>query len=573
MSSSTADKEAAGRAGGPSAAAGETLARFGVEGMTCANCVARVEKALKKEPGVLEARVNLATSRADVRFDPARADLARILHRVREAGYAPVELPPAGGDGGHGAEVTAELRRDLAVSLVFGIPLLLLAMLPMLSESAMAALMRIQPSHGFWNLVQMALATPVMLGPGRRFFRPGWKAIRALSPDMNTLVALGTGAAYAYSALVTLAPVLFPPEARHAYFEASAAVIAFILLGRLLEARAKGRSGEAIRRLLDLRPRTARVIRSGEGGAGREEEVPLAEIRPGDRLAVRPGEQVPVDGIVVEGGSHVDESMLTGEPMPVGKRPGDAVTGGTLNAEGWFAFRAERVGADMALSRIIRLVEDAQASRPPVQDLADKVVAVFTPVVLAVAALTFAAWMVFGPSPSLPAALVHAVTVLVVACPCAMGLAVPAAVLVATGRAAELGLVVRRGAALQALAEVRMAALDKTGTLTEGNPRVTSVAASAGRDPGELLSLAAAVEARSEHPLARALARAAADAGAVVREARDFRAHPGLGAEAVVDGRRVAVGSERFLEGLGVDLAELRAGGAAGRAPGAAYVP
>ena len=537
--------------GRASAGSGPSRASFAVEGMTCANCVVRVEKALRKEPGVEEARVNLATSRADVRFDPARVDLARLFERVRAAGYTPAALKDGAAESGE--EIRA-LRSDLAVALVFGIPLLLVAMLPMAVPALMDAMMRLNPSHGFWNLVQMALATPVMLGPGRRFFGPGWKSLLHRSPDMNALVMLGTGSAYLYSALVTLVPGLFPPEARHAYFEASAAVLALILAGKLLEARAKGRGGEAIRRLLELRPRTARVLREG-----REAEIPLAELRPGDIVAVRPGGKVPVDGIVLSGESWVDESMLTGEPEPKAKAAGDAVTGGTVNGNGYFTFRAGRLGADTVLARIVRLVEDAQASRPPVQDLADRVVAVFTPAVLVVAALTFAAWLAFGPAPAasgfdfqrVPAALTHAVAVLVIACPCAMGLAVPAAILAGTGRAAELGLVVRDGAALQALSAVGLAALDKTGTLTEGNPRVTEVRAAPGWDAGEVLALAAAAESRSEHPAARAVVAAAAERGLALPEAADFRARPGLGAEAAVGVRRVAVGSRRFLESLG----------------------
>jgi Cu+-exporting ATPase len=548
-----------------SSSTAEAKASFGIEGMTCANCVARVEKALKKDAGVTSARVNLATSRADVSYDPSRIALPRLLQRVRDAGYTPGEIRHGGGVD---REEIDAIRRDLAFAMTFGIPLLLLAMLPMLAPPLMDLQMRINPSHGFWNLIQLLLATPVMLGPGRRFFRPGWKALLARSPDMNSLVMLGTGSAYLYSALVTLTPVIFPPAARHAYFEAAAAVLAFILLGKLLEARAKGRGGEAIRKLLDLRPASAHVVRDG-----RESDIPLAGIRAGDSVAVRPGEKIPVDGHVLEGGSWVDESMLTGEPMPWRKEPGDAVTGGTLNGEGYFVFRAEKVGADMALARIIRLVEDAQASRPPIQDLADRVVAVFTPVVLLIAAGTLAAWLVFGSESALPEALVHAVAVLLIACPCAMGLAVPAAVLAASGRAAELGLVIRDGAVLQALAGVDLAALDKTGTLTEGNPKVTQAGAVAGFREEEVLAFAAAVESRSEHPLARALVKAAQERSLAVPAAADFRAHPGLGAEARVDMRRVAVGSPRFLASLGVDLGGFEKAAAAATASGTTAIP
>lgn len=545
-------------------------ASFAVEGMTCANCVGRVERAIRKEPGVSQARVNLATSRADVTYDPLKVDLPRILGRVRDAGYAPAELKEGGADTRMEA---AGLKNDLQVSLIFGLPLLVLAMAPMAVPALMHFQMRINPSEGFWNLVMLLLATPVMLGPGRRFFRPGWKALWARSPDMNSLVMLGTGSAYLYSTLATLAPALFPPDSRHVYFEASAAVIALILLGKLLEAKAKGKSGEAIRGLLDLRPATAHAIRDG-----REVDLPLADLMVGDVVSVRPGERVPVDGKVLSGESWVDESMLTGEPLPKGKREGDSVVGGTFNKSGHFTFRAERIGADMALSRIIGLVEDAQASRPPIQDLADKVVSVFTPIVLIIAAATFAAWFFLGPEGALSKAMVHAVSVLVIACPCAMGLAVPAAILVATGKAAESGLVVRAGAALQTLAEADFAAFDKTGTLTEGSPRVTSFRTAPGLDPTRVISWAAAVEARSEHPLARAVMEAARErmpAGTDViglPEVVGFLAHPGGGVEGRVEGMRVAVGSERFLEGLGIDLAGFRAESREGAEAGATLV-
>jgi Cu+-exporting ATPase len=544
MSSSTG--EAKGKAGG-TAEKGEAKAAFGVQGMTCANCVLRVEKALKKTPGVIEARVNLATARADVVFEKGRADLPALFERVRGAGYTPVELAAARA---LAAEETSALRTDLSVAAAFGIPLLLLSMLPMLVPPLMSLLMRLNPSQGFWNLVAMLLAAPVMFGPGRRFFRPGLRALRHLSPDMNSLVTLGTWAAFLYSAVLTLVPSVLPQGEDHVYFEASAAVITLVLLGKYLEARAKGRGGEAIRKLLELHPRKARMIFQGVEG-----EVDAATLQAGDELAVRPGERVPVDGTVISGESHVDESMLTGEPLPVAKRAGSKVTGGTLNGGGYFVFRAEKVGADTVLARIVRLVEEAQASRPPIQDLADKVTAVFTPAVLVVAALSFAAWMLWGPRPALPPALLHAVAVLVIACPCAMGLATPAALLAGSGRGAGLGLVVRNAGALQALASVSRMALDKTGTLTQGNPKVTHMGVLPGFEPREALALAAALEARSEHPLARALTAHARALGMEPPRAGAFVASPGFGVAGGAGGRRVAVGSKRFLSGLGVDLA------------------
>lgn len=545
-------------------------ASFGVAGMTCANCVGRVEKALRSLPGVQQARVNLATSRADVTFDPARVDEAKLFAQVRGAGYGPVALKEdagsAGDDsrdptGGIGDKEAAALRSDLVVALIFGVPLLLLSMLPMAVPPLMHALMRANPSQGFWNLIQMGLATPVMFGPGRRFFRQGWSALKHKSPDMNTLVMLGTGAAYLSSAAATLVPTVFPPGAREVYFEAAAVVIVLVLLGKYLEAKAKRRGAEAIGRLLGLKPSRARLLRRG-----REVDVEIAAVIPGDELAVRPGDRIPVDGVVVSGESRVDESMLTGEASPKSKRAGDRVTGGTLNGDGHFTFLAEKVGADTALAHIIRMVEQAQVSRPPIQDLADRVVAVFTPIVLGIAALTFVLWFWLGPAPAFPAALLHAVAVLVIACPCAMGLATPAAILAGTGRAAELGLIVREGAALQALAEADRFAFDKTGTLTQGNPQVTwfsVVSGAEGMEEEKVLALASGLESRSAHPLAKALAAYASGRGVAPAVTTAFKDRAGMGVEGMIAGHRVAVGSAGLME---AERAESGAGGAFGSA-------
>ncbi|MEO7427457.1 MAG: heavy metal translocating P-type ATPase [Fibrobacteria bacterium] len=545
MSSSTVDK--AGHAS------------FGVEGMTCANCVGRVEKAIRSLPGVAEARVNLMTSRADVDFDPARVDEEKLFAKVRGEGYNPVALKRDGGGGeegglagapgtaGSGGGEMAGLKQDLILSLLFGVPILLMSMLPMLIPALMAARMRLIPSDGLWNLLQMGLATPVMFGPGRKFARRGWLALKHKSPDMNTLVMLGTWSAYLSSAVAALVPSVLPAGAREVYFEAAATVIALVLTGKLLEAKAKGRGAEAIQRLLRLKPARAILLRRGA-----EVEVDIAAVIPGDELAVRPGDAVPVDGVVLSGESRVDETMLTGEPVPKAKRPGDRVTGGTLNGEGYFTFRADKVGADTALANIIRLVEDAQAARPPIQDLADKVVGVFTPGVLLIALLTFAGWLWLGAAPAFPAALTHAVAVLVIACPCAMGLATPAAILAGTGRAAEMGAVVRDGSALQALAETSVLALDKTGTLTQGNPQVTGFSASPGWPEDKLLALGGALEARSAHPLARAWVEFAKSRQVIPAVPSSFRSHSGSGVEGEVAGYRVAVGSHRFLKDRGV---------------------
>ena len=531
---------------------------------------------MRKLPGVDQARVNLATSRADVEFDPVLVDEAKLFDQVRKEGYLPVNLDGKGGMGngkrrwrrrrgrggraqGRRAGAAEERPRFLpgfrdtpgaAVHASHGL------------SAPTHALMRLNPSDGFWHLIQMGLATPVMFGPGRRFFRRGWSALRHRSPDMNTLVMLGTGAAYLSSSLTTLVPTLFPAGARGGSIEAAAVVIALVLLGKFLEAKAKNRGAEAIGRLLDLKPLRARLMRRGK-----EVDVEIAAVIPGDELAVRPGDRIPVDGVVVSGDSRVDESMLTGEAAPKAKRAGSRVTGGTLNGDGHFIFRAEKVGADTALAHIIRMVEDAQATRPPIQDLADKVVAVFTPVVLAIAALTFGLWLWLGPAPAFPAALLHAVAVLVIACPCAMGLATPAAILAGTGRAAELGMIVRDGAVLQTLAESDRIAFDKTGTLTLGNPQVTWFSAlpepgkgaamdpekDPAMDPEKVLALGAGVESRSAHPLARALAAYAAGRGVAPAVPTAFKDRAGMGVEGTIAGHRVAVGSARLMAAEGAD--------------------
>ena len=365
---------------------------------------------------------------------------------------------------------------------------------------------------------------------------------------MNTLVALGTTAAYGYSVVATFLPRVLPPEAVHVYYEAAAAVVTLILLGKYLEARAKGRTSEAIRRLMALRPATARVVRGGQ-----EVEVPVEAVVVGDVVRVRPGETVPVDGVVTEGTSFVDESMVTGEPVPVEKGAGAEVTGGTVNGAGSVLFRAARVGADTTLAQIVRLVEEAQGSKPAIQALADRVVAVFVPAVLVVAAVVFGVWLAVGPEPSLTYALVAAVSVLIIACPCAMGLATPVSVMVGTGKAAEMGVLFRRGEALQTLSEVTTVALDKTGTLTEGRPTLTDLHLAADLSEDDLLRLVGAAEAPSEHPVGRALVEAAERLGALP-VAVGFESLSGMGVRATVEGRRVEVGADRFMASLGLDV-------------------
>ncbi len=443
------------------------------------------------------------------------------------------------------------LRQRLLWAAGLSLPLVLLEMVPMSVPGGMAWVDGLVAMQTRW-LLSFALATAVQFGPGLRFYRAGWAAVRHGSPDMNTLVALGTSAAYGYSVVATFLPGVLPPDAVHVYYEASAVIVTLVLLGKWIEARAKGRTSSAIRALLTLRPDTARVVRDGA-----EVEVPVADVRVGDLVRVRPGERVPVDGVVAQGSTYVDESMVTGEPVPVEKNEGAEVVGGTVNQSGSVVIETGAVGADTVLAQIVRLVEEAQASRPAIQALADRVVAVFVPVVLALAALTAGVWLAVGPQPALTYALVAAVSVLIIACPCAMGLATPVSVMVGTGKAAERGVLFRRGDALQTLSEVDVVALDKTGTLTEGRPRLTDLALAddAGWPESDLLALVASAETASEHPVGRALVEAAQERGLPLAEATDVQAVPGMGLRATVRGHRVEIGADRFMKDLGLDVA------------------
>jgi len=519
-----------------------------VEGMTCASCVARVERVVKKLPGVHEATVNLATERASVRYQPGAVSPARIQAAIRDAGYRPVELAEQQDREREARDAEqSSIRRDLRLAVAFTVPVVLLAMGPMVFPALGEAMARLFPDE-VWHVLEWLLVTPVQFVAGRRFYRQGWAEARHLSPGMNTLVVLGSSAAYFYSVLTIVAPRIFPVGTANRYFEAAAVIITLILVGKYLEAKAKGRTSDAIRKLVRLQPDTARVVRDGE-----QVEVPVDEVVPGDEIFVRPGERVPVDGSVIDGSSYVDESMITGEPVPATKNAGDEVVGGTVNKTGAFTFRATRVGADTVLARIVKMVEEAQAGKPPIQHLADRIAAVFVPVVIAVALVTFVVWLVVGPAPALTYAFVAAVSVLVIACPCAMGLATPTAIMVGTGRGAEMGILFRQGTSLELLARVDTVVLDKTGTLTRGRPELTDLEALE-MDEDEVLALAAAAEQSSEHPIAEAIVAEAHRRDLPVARAESFRAEPGFGLEAVVEGRRVNIGADRYMERLGVDL-------------------
>jgi Cu+-exporting ATPase len=503
-----------------------------VEGMTCASCVNRVEKALRKVDGVLDAEVNLATERAHVRL-VAGVPADALVAAIEKAGYHARRHRAAQQSGTASDDGRELLHVILAAAL--SIPL----MLPML-----LSLFGLQWMPSGW--LQLLLATPVQFVLGARFYRAGWKALRAGTGNMDLLVALGTSAAYGLSLYL-----LVTRGSHHLYFEAAAVVITLVLLGKWLEARAKRQTAAAIRALQVLQPETARVRRDGI-----EIDVPSGQVKVGDIVVVRPGERIPVDGIVQEGASHVDESMITGESLPVARQAGDKVTGGAINAEGLLVVRTTAVGAESTLSRIIRLVESAQSAKAPIQRLVDKVSAVFVPVVVAIAALTFVAWWLAGGD--LEAAIINAVAVLVIACPCALGLATPAAIMAGTGAGARHGILIKDAEALEVAHAVTTVVFDKTGTLTEGKPALTD-AVSHGITRNELIRLAAAVQRGSEHPLARAVVGAAQAGGIDMPAASEVAALPGRGLSAVVEGMSLRLGSTRLMQELGIDIAPVQA--------------
>ncbi len=536
-----------------------------IEGMSCASCASRIERRLRMLPGVQTASVNFATKVATVTFDPLAVQPGAIagavdalgFHAVLPAASVPSDsqmLPGVGDAPSATAHPSDDESRRLLITFAIGAALSAPVLIIAMSHGALDSLLPRLPhplSHTS-NWIQLALTTPVVFWCGARFFRSAWKGLRHLSASMDTLVALGTGAAYLFSLVATVRPSLFAHSSAHAappvYFEAAAAIIVLILLGKYLEARATHRTTAAIQRLIGLQPRTARVLRDGL-----EVDLPIETVRVGDVLIVRPGEKIPVDAEVESGSSAVDESMLTGESLPVDRHEGDTVFGATLNTTGSLRIRATRVGADSALQQIVRLVQQAQGSKAPIARLADAISAVFVPAVIAIALVTFMLWWFLSPVDTrLSMALTTAVSVLIIACPCALGLATPTAIMVGTGAGAEKGILIKSGRALESAHRISAVVLDKTGTITRGQPALTDIIPAPGFDERELLRLASSAERRSEHPIAKAILREAALRNIPLAEPERFAAIVGLGVDAAVEGRSILVGSDALLQERGI---------------------
>lgn len=527
--------------------------RLNVSSMSCASCVGRVDKALASVPGVLDVNVNLATETATVTYVDGAVALADLLKAAEVAGYpaeSAKDIAPEDQSTRKENEARA-LARKTALAAALALPVFVLEMGAHIIPGMHDMIGRTIGHQTSW-MIQFVLTTIVLIWPGRAFYTKGFPALFKGAPDMNSLVAVGTSAAYLYSLVALFAPALLPVASRAVYFEAAAVIVVLILLGRWMEARAKGRTGAAIQKLLGLQARTARVLVDGE-----PQDVAIERIRTGDILVVRPGERIAVDGEVTDGSARVDESMITGEPVPVAKTSGDPVTGGTVNGTGAFQFRATRVGADTTLAQIIRMVEEAQGAKLPIQGMVDRITLWFVPAVMALALLTVIVWLLVGPSPALSYALVAGVSVLIIACPCAMGLATPTSIMVGTGRAAEMGVLFRKGDALQQLTDVDVVALDKTGTVTAGRPELTDLVLSDGFDRAEVLALVAAVETQSEHPIADAIVRAARAEKVTRYDVENFESMTGHGVRAKVANRIVLVGADRLMTREGLEIGAL----------------
>ena len=519
-----------------------------IEGMTCASCVGRVEKALKKVEGVQQANVNLATERAWVQGN-AQVQSSDLIQAVKKAGYTAKQIEQSVSvQQDKKATEQQQLKRDLAISLILAVPVFILEMGSHMIPAFHMWVMDNIGTQQSW-LIQFVLTTLVLIFPGRRFYQKGIPALWRFAPDMNSLVAVGTLAAYSFSLVATFIPQVLPEGTVNVYYEAAAVIVSLILLGRYFEAKAKGRTSQAIQHLVGMQAKTARVHHNGQ-----VTEVPIAEVTTETIVEIRPGERVPVDGEVVEGQSYIDESMITGEPVPVKKQVGDQVVGGTVNQNGTLNFRATAIGESSVLAQIIRMVEQAQGSKLPIQALVDKVTMWFVPMVMLLAALTFAVWFIFGPDPALTFSLVNAVAVLIIACPCAMGLATPTSIMVGTGRGAEMGVLFRKGEALQALQEVKVIAVDKTGTLTEGKPTLTDFHVQQGFERNQVLRIVASVEAKSEHPIALAIVQAAEQQNISLLPITTFDSVTGFGIKAEVEGQAVHIGADRYMQQLGLDV-------------------
>ena len=525
-------------------------ATIAIEGMHCAACVAKVEKALRAVPGVSNANVNFSTEQANVSYDESLSGFETLQRAIVDAGYEPMaavesrEARIAAQEEAHRLELS-RLKRKIVVGAIVS----LFSMGLMFYHPDAPSVLRLKLA------LLLILTTPIQFWVGWHFHRGAYNALKRLSADMNVLVSVGTFAAYGYSLIVTIASFLSPMPSGTNYYETAAMIITLILVGKFLETRAKGRTSEAVKKLVGLQPKSAHTLRDGS-----EIEIPIEKLLVGDRIVVRPGEKIPVDGIVRDGSSTVDESMLTGEAMPVPKNVRDEVIGGTVNKMGSFVFEATKIGEATVVAQIIALVEDAQGSKAPVQRLADRIAGIFVPIVIGIAALTFIVWLLVGPSFTL--ALQNFIAVMIIACPCALGLATPTAIVVGTGRGAELGVLIKGGESLETVHRVTTVSFDKTGTLTRGEPTVLDVLTFSGHREADVLSIAATVESRSEHPLAQAIVRAYADRfpeaqltdEGVAANLQDFEAIAGHGIRAVIDDRIVHIGNRRLMEGVGVEL-------------------
>ncbi|MDC0959733.1 heavy metal translocating P-type ATPase [Planktomarina temperata] len=521
-----------------------------VSNMSCASCAGRVDKALWQLPGVLAVDVNLATETVQVTYTPGLASRADFIAASTAAGYAAQEHS----EDSHGQvqarkqQLAEAYGRRSRLAVFLAAPVIILGMGGHILPGFERLIADVIGQKANW-IIQCIFATAVLFGPGLDFYRRGFPALWRGAPDMNSLVALGTGAAYAFSLIATFLPQVLPEGVSGVYYEPASLIVVLILFGRDLENRAKGRTGKAIQSLLGLRMKTAQVRRAGEFV-----ECPIEEIVVGDVLSLRPGERVAVDGVVHEGSSHIDESMITGEPRPVEKSTGAALTAGTVNGMGHVIYEARRVGHDTTLSQIIQLVEQAQGAKLPIKALVDRLTLWFVPMVLILAFVTVTVWMIWGPAPALPYALVAGVCVLIIACPCAMGLATPTSIMVGTGRAAEMGVLFRKGDALQLLADVDVIAFDKTGTLTRGQPVLTDLDVADGLGRRAALQVMASVEQGSDHPIARAIVMAAAEEGLDLLPIQDGQTYAGLGLSAHVAGEEVILGTERFMRERGIDV-------------------